>query len=266
LDGAFHIPAPFGCLAAIYHKPPEGIPHLEDMLFLHGFGHELYNARPVMAHVWRQLARIGIGVLSIDLPGCGDSAGDFGDADWAQWVAAVKIAHRWLAERSNRPLSVCGLRLGAALALEAAESIPWKKIVLLQPVIQGEEMLTQFLRLRVAFSGLIKVPEERETTKKLRTMLAGGRRLEVAGYFLSPELAQAIDAVDISKRSPPENSRVYWLETGSGDIPAAWGKVEVSQVDVKPYWTHTRGEASEYENLVRSVCRVFGDVFGDLTR
>jgi exosortase A-associated hydrolase 2 len=229
------------------------------MLFVHGFGHELYNARPVMAHVWRQLARTGIGVLSIDLPGCGDSAGDFGDADWAQWTAAVNVAYRWLAARSNRPLNICGLRLGAALALESAEQLPWKRIVLLQPVIQGEEMLTQFLRLRVAFSGLVNLPEERETTKKLRKMLAGGTRLEVAGYFLSPELAQAIDAVDISKRSPPERSRVYWLITGRGDIPAEWKKVEVSLVDVKPYWTHTRGEASEYGNLSRSVCRVFGD-------
>jgi hypothetical protein len=261
---AFHIESPAGNLSAIYTRPPAGVAHIADMVFVHGFGHELYNARPVMAYVWRRLAQSGAGVLAVDMPGCGDSAGDFGDARWPQWLDAIYRAHDWLQQSSERPISVCGLRLGAALALESERRIDWNRLVLLQPVIRGKEMMTQFLRLRVAFSGLRGVPAERETTQSIRGAMASGSKLEVAGYALDPELVQAIDEVDLSTFRPRTNCPIRWLETTSmeaaASVTAGWeAAVTVIHVDVKPYWTHTRGEAPEYDTLVSAVCSVFGD-------
>jgi exosortase A-associated hydrolase 2 len=264
----FHITSSAGNLAAIYRRPNDDIRHVEDLLFIHGFGHELFNARPVAAYVWRRLATEGIGVLSIDLPGCGDSDGDFGDATWEKWLSSVEAAHGWLAEQSDRPLNIGGLRIGAALALESAESIGWKRLVLLQPVLSGEEMMTQFLRLRVAFSGLRDVPAARETTQDLRERIAKGEKLEIAGYFLAPELAVSIDAINLSSRRPTGDSPIYWVETATGsnsvavqDTVAAWRKagvgVTLSHVDVKPYWVHTRGNAGEYDALANDVAGIF---------
>jgi exosortase A-associated hydrolase 2 len=261
---AFHIESPAGNLSAIYTRPPAGVAHIADMVFVHGFGHELYNARPVMAYVWRRLAQSGAGVLAVDLPGCGDSAGDFGDARWPQWLDAIYRAHDWLQQSSERPISVCGLRLGAALALESERRVEWDRMVLLQPAIRGEDMMTQFLRLRVAFSGLRGVPAERETTQSIRSAMAAGTKLEVAGYTIDPELVRAIDGVDLSTFRPRTNCPIHWLETtameAAARVSAGWGpSVALTHVDVKPYWSHTRGEAMEYDALARAICGVFGE-------
>jgi exosortase A-associated hydrolase 2 len=263
---AFHIPSPFGDLAAVYHLPEAGIPHLQDLLFIHAFAHEHYVARPVMANAWRRLAAEGTGVLSIDLPGCGDSTGDFGEATWANWLSAISIAHRWLTGKSGRRPHIGGLRLGAALALEAVAHIDAKSILLLQPVIRGDEMMTQFLRVRVAFSGLRGEVREKETTQKLRSRIAAGEKLEVGGFFLAPELALEIDRIDLAAQAPPIGSPIHWIETGPAIFPrvattvdqwrATGASVSLTHADVKPYWVHTRGLVSEYDPLFEQISRV----------
>jgi exosortase A-associated hydrolase 2 len=267
---AFHIPSTFGNLAAVYHAPEAAGCHARDLLFVHGFAHEHSIARAVMASIWRRLASEGTGVLSLDLPGCGDSAGDFGDGNWNNWRSAVIIAHNWLRGNSSRPLHIAGLRLGAALALESSKQVPWKSIALLQPVIRGEEIMTQFLRMRVAFSGLRGDLTEKETTQKLRARIAAGEKLEIGGFFLAPELAQAIDKLDLREYQPPVAIPIHWLETGKGVVSLVaaqaldqWrglgANVTFTQVDVKPYWLHTRGTVPEYGPLVDEVARVFAE-------
>jgi hypothetical protein len=51
-----------------------------------------------------------------------------------------------------------------------------------------------------------------ETTKSLRAALDNGNSLEIAGYELSPELAHALDVVDLSKTEPPPGLDIHWLE------------------------------------------------------
>jgi exosortase A-associated hydrolase 2 len=219
-----------------------------------------------MASAWRRLAAEGTGVLSLDLPGCGDSSGDFGEATWENWLSAVSIAHRWLTEKNGRKPHIGGLRLGAAIALEAAAHIDVKSILLLQPVVRGDEMMTQFLRVRVAFSGLRGQVREKETTQKLRTRIADGERLEIGGFFLAPELALAIDRIDLAAQLPPIGSPIHWIETGQNIFPhvattvdqwrATGAGVSLVQAGVKPYWVHTRGLVSEYGPLFEQISRV----------
>ena len=267
---AFHISSSFGNLAAVYHVPHAGNRHTQDVLFVHGFAHEHSIARAVMASIWSRLASDGTGVLSIDLPGCGDSDGDFGDGTWDNWLSAIAAAHSWLNENSGRPIHFAGLRLGAALALESAKQLACESILLLQPVIRGEEIMTQFLRMRVAFSGLRGNLTEKETTQKLRARIAAGEKLEIGGFFLAPELALAIDKLDLRQSEPPLHHPIHWVETGSGDMsPAAkatfdhWRTHEtnltLTTVGVKPYWVHTRGMVPEYGPLVDEVARVLSE-------
>jgi exosortase A-associated hydrolase 2 len=264
---AFHIPSSQGSLAAVYHKP-EVRGHVSDLLFIHGFAHEHYIARPILASVWRNLAASGTGVLSLDLPGCGDSAGDLGDATWGGWLSAIATAQSWLQSSNGLPVWLGGLRLGALLALESAEHLDCRKLLLLQPVIRGEEMLTQFLRLRVAFSGLRADAAEKVTTQSLRQRLAAGETLEVGGFLLSPALAAKIDGLAIDSYTPPGSCSMSWVNTGKGPLPPAvdalivrWRElglfVSASSVDVKPYWVHTRGLAEEYGQLVREIAGQF---------
>jgi hypothetical protein len=160
------------------------------------------------------------------------------------------------------------MRLGGALAMEVALECAQRleRIVLLEPVISGEEMMTQYLRARVAFSGIRSDPGRRETTAGLRERLAAGESLQVAGYVLTPGMVAAIDGIDLVKVQPDARGPVDWIAiaaSNAGAVPEAWRKagaqVKVHEVAVRPYWSHTRGVVEEYEPLARCLTGIFAE-------
>lgn len=182
-------------------------------LYLHPFAEEMNKTRRMAALQSRALAARGYGVLQIDLHGCGDSSGDFGDARWASWKQDAAAGCAWLQQRLGRPPGLWGLRLGALLALDYASTAghPLGAVLLWQPVLNGSTYLTQFLRLRVASELLAENEGERGGTKALRAALLAGEVLEVGGYALAPALAASIEgasAAELAVRDCP----VYWLE------------------------------------------------------
>ena len=262
----FFLKDDFGHLAAMYFRPPSGVQHRADLLYIHPFCHEIYNSRSVMAMCFRQLAEAGIGVLAVDLPGCGDSEGGLEDASWEIWKNSIINSLHWLQNNSGRPVSLCGLRLGGALALEVSldcHSRPGR-FILLEPTISGEEMMTQYLRARVAFSGIRGDSGQRETTAGLRERLGGGESLEVAGFILTQRLVAAIDRVDLRSFQPDPAIPIDWVAIApAGEVPVveAWRgtgvPVRIHQVAVRPYWPHTRGVVGEYDLLARCLTDIF---------
>jgi pimeloyl-ACP methyl ester carboxylesterase len=154
-----HLPAEAFFLASapgerfcLYHAPA-GVCR-GALVYVHPFAEEMNKSRRMAALQARALAAAGFGVLQIDLHGCGDSDGDFGDARWEQWHADLATASSWLHARLGQPVGLWGLRLGALLALDHARRHTVHQLVLWQPVLQGAAFLTQFLRLLVA-SGML---------------------------------------------------------------------------------------------------------------
>lgn len=187
-------------------------------LYLHPFAEEMNKARPMAARQARALAAQGYAVLQLDLCGCGDSAGDFGQARWDIWLDDVARGLDWLRQRLGPqvPLGLWGLRLGALLALDYAQAgKPGQpqpdSLLLWQPVTNGSAFLTQFLRLKVAGQMLSGADGKGGSTDALRATLASGQPLEVAGYTLAPVLASALDALDAAKMAPPP-CPLCWLE------------------------------------------------------
>ena len=187
------------------------------------------KSRRMAALQARAFAAMGFCVLQIDLFGCGDSQGEFENARWDIWKQNLEAARGWLESRITAPISLWGLRLGALLALDFARESEKKieKIILWQPVINGELFLTQFLRLRVANEMLGSTNEKTSGTKALRSSLAAGKRLEVAGYVLVHELTEAIEDLRAIKLMIAEVP-VYWFEIVSEpgrSMPLAGAKV-----------------------------------------
>ncbi|MEP6965262.1 MAG: hydrolase 2, exosortase A system-associated, partial [Polaromonas sp.] len=117
------------------------------------------KSRRMAALQARALAGAGFDVLQIDLLGCGDSSGDFGDATWQSWVSDVVQACHWLQNRSDMhdagstpaQLWLWGLRAGCLLAVEAARQLKRPcNFLFWQPPASGKTLLQQFLRLKVA--------------------------------------------------------------------------------------------------------------------
>lgn len=169
------------------------------------------KARHVVAQASRRLAALGIGVLLIDLKGCGDSTSAFEDATWDDWRSDMHLAADFMHRRGHKPLVLWGMRLGALLAAQCAVEMAAavSRCLLWQPVVLGETHMSQFLRLRVA-NAMLSGAQGGETSKAVRARLAGGESLEIAGYRLSPALAATIERLDLESLRPP--CPVRWLE------------------------------------------------------
>lgn len=206
----FFLPASGGQRYCLLHLPPLGQAARGGILYVHPFAEELNKSRHVAAAQARAFAAAGYSVLQIDLFGCGDSSGDFGEARWDIWHNDLHLACAWLSQRVDGPLSVWGLRLGALLALDFANRppLPLARLLLWQPELDGRRVIDRFLRLRLA-TGML-AGGTREAPGQARAALANGEPVEVAGYLLAPALAHAIDGVSASALPPAVP--VYWLD------------------------------------------------------
>jgi exosortase A-associated hydrolase 2 len=213
----------------IVHHPPAGGVACGLVVHVHAFAEEMNKSRRMAALQSRALAAAGYAVLQIDLLGCGDSAGDFGDATWARWLDDVVAAARWLRQhhtrgedRSTPPLWLWGLRAGALLATDAAARLGDRgtacHLLLWQPAPSGKLLLQQFLRLKVA--GELLAGQTKAAMEQLRAQMAAGEPVEVAGYQLAPALCHGLEQAQLR---PPEGmpaGRLVWLEVSPVEQPA----------------------------------------------
>lgn len=208
---AFYLQGDAGRRFCLFHSA-EGVEVRGGVLYLHPFAEEQNKSRRLVAMQARALAEAGYAVLQIDLAGCGDSAGDFADADWQSWLADVELACRWLRERGNAPLTLWGLRLGCLLAVKAAVRLPETASFLFwQPVISGKQHWQQFIRLKLA--GEMLAGSGKEVMNESESRLMAEESVEVAGYTVNARLAQAMMQAELLP--PPRPASVSWLEISS---------------------------------------------------
>ena len=250
----FFLKAAGGQRFCLYH--PSAGPARGALLYVHPFAEEMNRSRRMAALQARAFAAAGHAVLQIDLAGCGDSSGDFGDARWELWQADLALGADWLRARVDAPLRLWGLRLGALLALDYARGAaqPPAGMLLWQPMLKGSSCLTQFLRLRLAGALLAdgNGTAAQGGTAALRAALQAGETLEIAGYDLDPRLAAALDALAPLEAMTP-GCPVDWIEAvtqpgaapsaGAARAAAAWQAFGVDlrlcSVPSAPFWTTT---------------------------
>lgn len=263
----FFLDTPHGTRYCLFHAPSGECRGA--LVYIHPFGDEMNKSRRMAALQARALASLGYGVLQIDLAGCGDSDGEFGDARWESWKADIGAASTWLQERLGQPVGLWGLRLGALLALDYARSTPVARLLLWQPVLQGSAFLTQFLRLRVAGDMLDATEAASGGTKELRAQLQAGEALEIGGYLLAPQLAASIDALDAAQLGPL--CRTDWIETVASSeraitpaaqrVAATWPvQPEIHKVVCAPFWSTQ--EIVESDALIAATCALLEATHG----
>lgn len=245
------IDGPHGPLFAVFY-PAEGAAAYgaPGVLVLPPFAEEMNRSRRMMALLGRALAARGVAVLVLDLFGTGDSGGEFSDGRWDTWRADAEAARAWLGRRTTGGPSLLGLRLGACLALELAKGgeAP-ARVVLWNPVLRGDLMLNQFLRVR-ALAGIAQEQTGGETAKALRARLRAGETLEIAGYALHPELAEALETLRLAQLGEGCPAPIDWFEVaaeaGSPPPPASAAAIETlraagvrvayESVSGEPFW------------------------------
>jgi exosortase A-associated hydrolase 2 len=209
---AFYLTAASGRRFCLFHAPDRNVDVPAAIVFVHAFGEEMNKSRRMVALQARALADAGCAVLQIDLHGCGDSSGDFGEVSWDAWLEDVVRASAWLRDRSNAPFWFWGHRAGCLLATQAASRLDMAANFLFwQPVVSGKQYLQQFLRLKLA--GELLGGDGKGVMEGLRRQLAEGRSVEIAGYALAPALAAGLEQAELTPPTKP--CRMEWLELSS---------------------------------------------------
>ncbi len=195
------------------------------VLYVHPLAEEMNKSRRMAAMQARAMAQAGFVVLQIDLLGCGDSSGDFGDATWAAWVNDVIQGWQWLIDRqvdpgrpsSQLPVWLWGLRAGCLVAVAAANLFAKPcHFIFWQPPSSGKLLLQQFLRLKIA--GDMMSGQAKGAMTQMRQQLADGKPIEVAGYLLSSGLAEGLENSVLAPAVPAQSTdglRLAWLEVST---------------------------------------------------
>jgi exosortase A-associated hydrolase 2 len=246
---SFFLPGPAGDLFAIYHSPaPSAAIDRGDVIYLHPFAEELNHSRHLISTLSRQLSKSGLGVLMVDLYGCGESAGDFAEARWEIWKQDVAAAMRWLHEHGRKRVGLWGLRMGALLAMDVAASGPatYDRIVLWQPVLRGDLTMTGFLQSTIAERGNALVPKHL-VSLEVRRAVQPGELIEVAGHTIAADLILAIDRLELAPLGVALSAAVHWLEL----IPAAGRSFSTASVQIMDKWKEHGTRVSTYALVER---------------
>lgn len=220
------------------------------VIFFPPFAEEMNKSRRMVSLQARALAREGYTVAIPDLYGTGDSQGDFGEALLGTWLADITTVVQFLKQKGYQQFVFWGLRFGVLLQMLVLQErvADVSSMLLWQPVLKGEVMMTQFLRLRLAAD--MMQTGEKITTSDMRRSLQNGDSIEVAGYMLTPELVHAIDGLSLESVTLPETIPVHWFEVTPSEerpIPVASQRlverwqgqgVRVTQTKVvgEPFW------------------------------
>jgi alpha-beta hydrolase superfamily lysophospholipase len=180
------------------------------------YGHEHVWTYNGMRHLADELSARGIWVLRFDYLGTGDSAGV--DAQDDQFDSAVRDIHAAVdflkSESGIEHVSLCGFRVGAAFALEAALQKPVDDLVLLAPVTSGRTYMRELSIVRKTWLDQLAPPlraAQPETP------------FNVLGQVYGDAFKRALEGVDLAKRvkqaarAPARRALVMQARTGAND-------------------------------------------------
>jgi pimeloyl-ACP methyl ester carboxylesterase len=146
----------FGC----FHPAHEPVREGRALVICQPFGQEYVRCHRLLRVLAASLARSGVPVLRFDYHGCGDSPGENEDATLERCIADVDEAVRFVRARTRvANVDLCGLRLGASIALRyaaAARAGQVGRLVLWAPVVRGEDFLASMREQSARFSKWMK--------------------------------------------------------------------------------------------------------------
>ena len=195
------IPGDVSLHAVVHRCADDGHPAW-GLLFCDPFAEEKKCAHRVLVEAARVFCEADLACVRFDYRGTGDSLGEFSEATPELWVQDILAAVDFMRQEIGvRTLGVLGVRLGATLALQAAEASEQVDFaVLWEPVINGRQYLHQNLRRSMIKAML--TDEEKFDAGRVRQAQAEDL-FDFDGYLISGEMRGQIEMIDLLA-SPPQ--------------------------------------------------------------
>ncbi|MEZ4394996.1 MAG: alpha/beta fold hydrolase [Polyangiales bacterium] len=183
-------------LFAVMHGVESSVRRDLGVVLVHPFMEERQDAYPFLRSLSVALAERGHPSLRADLYGCGDSAGEWSDADIDGWVDDVAHCAARLREQAGvRDVVLLGLRYGASLAAAAAARAEAKGLALIAPVLRGREYVMDVLRAYIA-SEMVLNKKAGVSREGLMSRLDAGERVNLFGYDFTPRQRDGMVSLD----------------------------------------------------------------------
>lgn len=184
-------------LFGILYRPENKVKDL-GFVFVHPFAEEKLWTQRVYVNFARELAQQGYPVLRFDVMGHGDSEGDFEDSTIETRLSDINCAIDQLMTDvpEVKQIALLGIRFGGTLAALAAEKrSEVKKLLLWEPIIDGEKYMQELLRINLTTQTAVykKVINDRDT---LIQQMKEGKTVNIDGYEMTFDLYQ--QACDIN--------------------------------------------------------------------
>ncbi len=234
-ESILQIPSDDALLHAVYRRA--AYQSASGIIFCDPFAEEKKCAHRVLVEAARALADADLNCLRFDYRGCGDSSGEFHDFTPDEWREDILATARYMRDELGITiLGVLGLRLGATMAILAAQSTElFDFAVLWEPVINGEQYMK--MNLRRSLIKAMMTEGDGFDGNGVRSRHADARMLDFDGYRVSQETREQIGRMDLLQASPHFAGPVLLLNISSREQVASQFS-ELAQA-----MTHARAEA-----------------------
>lgn len=184
------------------------------------FAEERLWAQRVYVDFARELSRRGNPVLRFDFMGTGDSEGKFEDADVETFLSDIGCAMRTLNSKISglNDVGLIGLRFGATLAALATERSDVSRLVLWDPIIDGNQYMQEILRSNLMTQTVIFKKVERDR-KMLIQDLMEGMTVNADGYEIGRKLYEGISGIRLNERVSRFEKRCLIVQIENRDAP-----------------------------------------------
>lgn len=173
------------------HHPPKGPAKQAGVVLCAPAPQEYMRSHWAYRKLADLLAKSGFEVFRFDYSGTGDSWGDNLHASVQGWVDDVRVAVKELKDITGvRRVSAVGMRVGAAIAAQASEGLNLERLVLWEPVVDGNSYLNDLLRVQRDLHKDVIAPPSPDVD---------GRMAELLGFTLSHEHEHELRQLNLNR-------------------------------------------------------------------
>ena len=248
-------------LFGILHKP-ERQSRGTGYVLCYPFAEERLWAQRVYVDFARGLSRRGNPVLRFDFMGTGDSEGEFEEADVETFLSDIGCAIRTLKAEIPGLIDVglIGLRFGATLAALATERSDVSRLILWDPIIDGNQYIQEILRSNLMTQTVIFKKVQRDR-KMLVQDLMEGKTVNADGYEISRKLYEGVSEIRLNERPSRYekqclivqiDNRIGPIKEKFLDLKKHFANSSVIDVLEEPFWREIKAYYGRAGNLFRA--------------
>lgn len=192
-------------LYGIHHHPMSKQPE-SAVLICPPVGNDYRRCHFLLNNLANHLASLGIHVLRFDYFGTSNSLGSDRDASLAHWYQDQQQALEELQTRSqNCSVTVLGVRMGATLAVKLMTNKNISKLVLWDPIVDGESHYKESLDMHTKNTNKLRILNNFRQQK----FIAAAKQL--LGFTYSDIAINELKAINIAKTDDQFPLPIHWL-------------------------------------------------------